>query len=101
MFIGNPFTDVPGLCSRSLVATDGDAPRAERDAVRLAEELWGVRERLGKASLTSLDEAARIAMTTSGTVILTDAADATSSGAPGDSNAILRVLVSAGYAKRA
>ena len=100
MFIGNPFTDVPGLCSRSLVATDGDAARAERDAVRLAEELWGVRERL-QASLTSMDEAARIAMATPGTVILTDAADATSSGAPGDSNAVLRALVSGGYAKRA
>jgi len=40
-------------------------------------------------------------MHTAGTVILTDAADATSSGAPGDSNAILRALVARGYPKRA
>ena len=42
----------------------------------------------------------RIATQTEGTTILTDAADATSSGAPGDSNAILRALVESGYAKR-
>ena len=34
----------------------------------------------------------------SGTVVLVDAADATSSGASGDSNAILRALLAAGYA---
>ena len=100
MFIGNPFTDVPGLCSRSVVVTDGDAPRAEQEALRLAEGFWRVRERL-QAPLTSLDEAARIATNATGTVILTDAADATSSGAPGDSNAILRTLVTHGYRKRA
>ncbi|MEZ4837299.1 MAG: MlrC C-terminal domain-containing protein [Caldilineaceae bacterium] len=35
-----------------------------------------------------------------GTVILTDAADATSSGASGDSNAILAALMAAGYQGR-
>jgi microcystin degradation protein MlrC len=100
MFIGNPFTDVPGLCSRSVVVTDGDAGRAKRDAVKLAEDFWRVREDL-QAHLIGVDEAVRIAIATPGTVILTDAADATSSGAPGDSNALLRALVSQGYTKRA
>jgi microcystin degradation protein MlrC len=100
MFIGNPFTDVPGLCSRSVVVADGDAARAGREAVSLAEGFWKVRERL-QQPLVSLEEAAGVAVTTTGTVVLTDAADATSSGAPGDSNAILRVLVETGYRKRA
>jgi len=100
MFIGNPFTDLPGLCSRSVVVTDGDPARAEREAVRLAEDFWRVRERL-QATLTGLEEAVRIATATRGTVILTDAADATSSGAPGDSNAILRALLAHGYPGRA
>jgi len=100
MFIGNPFTDVPGLCSRSVVVTDGDAPRAEREALKLAEGFWKVRERL-QAPLIGPDEAVELAARTEGTVILTDAADATSSGAPGDSNAILRALASHGYRKRA
>jgi microcystin degradation protein MlrC len=99
IFIGNPFTDVPGLCSRSVVVTDGDAARAEREAVAFAEEFWKVRERL-QQPLTSLDEVARTAAATMGTVVLTDAADATSSGAPGDGNAILRALVASGYRKR-
>jgi microcystin degradation protein MlrC len=100
MFIGNPFTDLPGLCSRSVVTTDGDGARAEREAVRLAEDFWRVRDGL-QASLTSLDEAVQIAKATPGAVILTDAADATSSGAPGDSNAILRALLEHGYQGRA
>ena len=100
MFIGNPFTDVPGLCSRSVVVTDGDPARAEREAVALAEGFWQVRERL-QQPLTDLAESVRIAAQTDGTTILTDAADATSSGAPGDSNAILRALVVSGYRKRA
>jgi len=96
MFIGNPFTDVPGLCSRSLAVTNGDSGRAEREAVGLAEAFWGVRDRL-QASLTSLEESVQIAKAVKGTVILTDAADATSSGATGDSNAILRVLIDSGH----
>jgi microcystin degradation protein MlrC len=101
MFIGNPFTDVPALRSNSFVVTDGDPAHAERDAIRLAEEFWQVRERL-QASLTGLDEAVAIAEATSaGTVVLVDAADATSSGASGDSNAILGKLLERGYSGRA
>src|ERR1051326_3231196 len=38
MFIGNPFTDVPDLCCDSVVVTDGDAERAQSEALRLARE---------------------------------------------------------------
>ena len=96
MLIGNPFTDVPALGSSSLVVTDNDPERAEREALKLAEGFWQVRERL-QAPLTSIPEAIRIVTETEGTVILTDAADATSSGASGDSNAILRGMLVAGY----
>jgi microcystin degradation protein MlrC len=52
--------------------------------------------------LTSLPAAVTIAIENpSGTVVLVDAADATSSGATGDSNAILRALVESGYTRRA
>jgi microcystin degradation protein MlrC len=99
LFIGNPFTDVPGLCSRAVVVTDGDPTGAERAAVALAEGFWEVRERL-QQPLTSLEQAVQVAARGDGTTVLTDAADATSSGAPGDSNAILRALLEAGYRKR-
>jgi len=44
--IGNPFTDVPELCSQVLVMTDGDAVAAEREATRLAREFWPLRFRM-------------------------------------------------------
>lgn len=101
MFIGNPFTDVPDLRSNSFVITNGDAALAEREAIRLATDFWAVHEKL-QAPLTSLPDAVKIAKETKyGTVIFTDAADATSSGASGDSNAILRALKEADYKGRA
>jgi len=99
MFIGNPFTDVPDLGCNSLVVTDGDSERATREALRLAEMFWQHREQM-QARLTSLEDSVRLAADSTGTVVMVDAADATSSGAPGDSNAILRALLAAGYRGR-
>lgn len=96
MFIGNPFTDVPELGCDSFVVTNDDPALAEREAIRLANAFWPHRERM-QAKLTSLDESARLAATTKGTVVMMDAADATSSGASGDSNAIVRKLIEAHY----
>ncbi|MBI5761428.1 MAG: M81 family metallopeptidase [Planctomycetales bacterium] len=100
LFIGNPFTDVPNLRCYSVVTTDNDPDRASREALRLANEFWQLREQM-QARLTPLDESVHLAAETQGTVILVDAADATSSGASGDSNAILRQLVLTGYRGRA
>jgi microcystin degradation protein MlrC len=94
--IGNPFTDVPELCSQAIVVTDGDAEAAERAALRLAESFWPDRA-LMQGRLVPLDDAIARARTLDGTAIFTDAADATSSGATGDSNAILVALKQAGY----
>lgn len=97
MFWGNPFTDVRDLRSNSLVVTDGDPERAAREAVRLASLFWEHHEWM-RQELTPLEEAVRLTLAeTRGTVILMDAADAPSSGASGDSNAVLRALLEAGY----
>ena len=101
MFWGNPFTDVPDLRSNSFVVLDGDEARAAGEALRLAGIFWEHHAKM-QVPLTSVADAAQIAVATpSGTVVLVDAADATSSGATGDSNAILRGLLEAGYSKRA
>jgi microcystin degradation protein MlrC len=100
MFWGNPFTDVPDLCSNSLVVTDGDAARATREAIALAERFWADRAAM-QAPLVSLETAVSQANEATSTVILVDAADATSSGASGDSNAVLRALIDLGYRGRA
>jgi microcystin degradation protein MlrC len=100
MFIGNPFTDVPALQSYSFVVTDNDPEMAEREAIRLAEEFWANHEKM-QVPLVSLEEMAVIALATDkGTLGLVDAADATSSGASGDSNAIMRQFLASGYKKR-
>jgi microcystin degradation protein MlrC len=101
MFWGNPFTDVPELSSYSVVISDNDPAWATREAVGMAERFWAERAEM-QALLVTLDEAVREtkAMLGKGAVILIDAADATSSGASGDSNAILRALIEAGYQGR-
>lgn len=104
MFIGNPFTDVPELRCNSVVTTDGDPERAEREALRLAAGFWPERRRM-QARLTPLAESVRQAADLlraepKGTVAMVDAADATSSGASGDSNAILRALLDTNYQGR-
>ncbi len=97
MMWGNPFTDVPALASNSFAVTDNDPVRAEREALRIANLFWEHHEKM-QVPLTSLADAARITKeNASGTVVLVDAADATSSGASGDSNAILRALLEADY----
>lgn len=96
MFIGNPFTDVPDLCCDSVVVLNGDVDRAQRDALRLAREFWEQRCKM-QARLTSLEESVHLAKSTHGTVVMMDAADATSSGASGDSNAIFVELIRGNY----
>jgi len=97
MMWGNPFTDVPALASNSFVVTDNDPARAEREALRIANLFWDHHQKM-QVPLTSLADAARMTKESStGTVVLVDAADATSSGASGDSIAILRALIEAGY----
>ncbi|MFM9960625.1 MAG: M81 family metallopeptidase [Planctomycetaceae bacterium] len=97
---GNPFTDVPELRTNSFVVLDGDEAAARSQALELANLFWKHHEKM-QVPLTSLADSVRLAAeNTSGTVVLMDAADATSSGASGDSNAILREVLRQGYRGR-
>lgn len=106
MFIGNPFTDVPSLQSYSFVVTNDDRELGERYAVDIAKNFWKDRHQM-QMPLVSLDEMARRVLFhssmagNSGTIAVVDAADATSSGASGDSNAVLSKLMQVGYEGRA
>ena len=100
IYLSNPFTDVPGLQSYVIVTTDGDEARAKAEAERIAEFMWENRD-LWMAELTALPEAVATAQETSGLTVFSDAADATSSGAPGDSNAVLKELLAQEYSGRA
>jgi microcystin degradation protein MlrC len=101
MFIGNPFTDVPELQTYSFVVTNDDESYAGEKALGIARQFWGYHERM-QVPLISISEmqATLTKIATPGTTALVDAADATSSGASGDSNAILRALIECGYSGR-
>jgi microcystin degradation protein MlrC len=96
VLIGNPFTDAPELGSQALVVTDGDRAKAERLAAELAGLFWTHHEKM-VAALDEPDQAIADAIRRPGPLTFTDAADAPSSGASGDSNVILAKLVRAGY----
>lgn len=99
VMIGNPFTDVPELCSQTIVVVEENGDWAAAEAVRLSEEFWAQRARM-QGKLISLDRAIGQAGRMAGPVVFTDAADAPSSGATGDSNAILAALLKAKYERR-
>lgn len=97
---GNPFTDVPELRTNAFAVMNGDEAAAKEMAIELANRFWKHHEKM-QVPLTSLEDAVRLANgVTSGTVVMIDAADATSSGASGDSNAILREAIRQGYRGR-
>jgi microcystin degradation protein MlrC len=97
---GNPFTDVPELRSNSFVVMNDDEAAAKEHALELANRFWQDHEKM-QVPLTGLEDAVRqAAAIRSGTVVMMDAADATSSGASGDSNAILCEALRQGYRGR-
>ncbi len=99
VMIGNPFTDAPELCTQALVVAESDAAAAGAAATVLAEAMWASRHRLvGK--WVSVEKAVAMAPTMKGPILFTDAADATSSGASGDSNVLIKALWEAHYPGR-
>jgi microcystin degradation protein MlrC len=88
-----PWLDIRELGSAVLVVTDGDLALAEGQCTRLAADLWDRRPQYLPQPL-SVEQVVREAHdTTLGLVVLSDGADATTSGAPGDSTWILRELL--------
>ncbi|WP_325063247.1 M81 family metallopeptidase [Halovulum marinum] len=95
VMIGNPFTDVPELCSQVVAVANGDTDAAERAVRRIAEGFFDQRAAM-QADLASLDDAVIHARNGRLPLILKDAADAPSSGGSGDSVEVLRTLLAAG-----
>ncbi|HMF10943.1 MAG TPA: M81 family metallopeptidase [Gemmataceae bacterium] len=87
-----PWLDIPEFGSSVLVATDGDRELAGTECARLAGELWR-RRREYLPELVSIEDAVRQAHVGDGLTVLSDSADSTTSGAPGDSTWLLHELV--------
>jgi microcystin degradation protein MlrC len=84
-----PWLDIPELGTSVVVVTDGDAELAERRCQELADDVWRRRDYL--PDLVSVTEGVQAVLAAEdGLVVLSDSADATTSGAPGEINHILR-----------
>lgn len=98
-FIGNPFTDVPDLRTYAVVCLDGEPEGAASVATEFAETFWKQRSYL-QAKLCDVVTSVQRGLATDQPVALVDAADATSSGASGDSLEIVAALRAAGCTRR-
>jgi microcystin degradation protein MlrC len=89
-----PWLDIPELGSAVVVVSDGDPARAREACRDVATEFWS-RRRSYLPALEDLGEAVRRAraLCDEGLVVLGDSADATTSGAPGDSTWVLAELL--------
>jgi microcystin degradation protein MlrC len=88
-----PWLDIPELGGAVVVVTDGRPELARELAAPFAEEVWA-RRREYLPELVPVEEALRQAAAhRGGLVVLSDSADSTTSGAPGDSTHVLRELL--------
>jgi microcystin degradation protein MlrC len=88
-----PWLDIPDLGGAVLVVANGDADLARSKCAALAAEVWQRRQEY-LPELVPVEEAVRQAHEEPrGLVVLSDSADSTTSGAPGDSTWVLRELL--------
>jgi microcystin degradation protein MlrC len=89
-----PWLDIPEMGSSVIVVTDRDQPAADRLADQLARKLWDARREY-LCDLTPVADAVQRAheLHGEGLIVLSDCADATTSGAPGDSTRLLAELI--------
>ncbi|QDU28097.1 hypothetical protein ETAA8_31900 [Anatilimnocola aggregata] len=83
-----PWMDVPHLASAVVVVTDGDITLAQNICNELAGDLWQARQQY-LPQLTELATAVQIAHESDGLTVLSDSADATTSGSIGNGTAFL------------
>ncbi len=90
---GYQYADVPHMGPSIVVIADGDEERAQREAARLGEMMWAVREGL-KPQVPDPQAAVRLAMESAETpVCLLDFGDNIGGGSAGDSTFILEDLL--------
>lgn len=88
-----PWLDIPEMGSAVVIVSEGDGELAERTCEEIAAEVWR-RRRDYLPELVSVADGVRAAYENQeGLVVLSDSADATTSGATGDSTAVLRELL--------
>ncbi len=88
-----PWLDIPNFGSSVLVVGDDNVQECASHCHHLAEQLWRVRHALRGAPTPYADAVRQAHEVQRGLVVLSDPADATTSGAPGDSTWLLSELL--------
>jgi microcystin degradation protein MlrC len=88
-----PWLDIPDVGCSTVVVTNGNKVLAQQKAEDLAELFWSLRRDFEPTLYAPTGAIERAIDGISGTVVLLDTADGTSSGAPGDNSEILETLL--------
>jgi microcystin degradation protein MlrC len=88
-----PWLDIPELGAMAIVVTNSDAEQAKTACADLANEFWRARTDYLPTLTPTAEAVARAAARQEGLTVLSDSADATTSGAPGDSTWVLAELL--------
>jgi microcystin degradation protein MlrC len=97
-----PWLDIDEMGFATVVVTDNDPGRARTLASDLAKACWHERDAFMEIQLVPIDEAIRQAVAEpSGPVVLSDCADGTGAGSPGDATAVIAALLEANPEKPA
>lgn len=100
-FTVQPWLDIPELGYAAIVITENDVALARDLTSQLAKKMWDLRRELINISLLSPPQAIDRALKKSfGPVIMSDLADGTGAGSPGDSSVVLATLIMAQPKKR-
>ena len=93
---GFPWADMAEVGAKFIVVADGDMPKAQALAAKLAREIWELRDKCGTPHDT-IDGAIDFALAApAGPIVLAEVADNAGGGAPSDSTLVLRRLVERG-----
>ncbi len=88
-----PWLDIPELGSAVIVVTDGDAALATDACREVSEEFWQRREDYLSMLVPAVEAVRRAHQNDTGLTVISDSADATTSGAPGDSTWLLAEML--------
>ncbi|MEP7357394.1 MAG: M81 family metallopeptidase [Anaerolineales bacterium] len=94
-FCVQPWLDVADVGCSIVVVADGHGELAEREAERLAGEFWARRADFGVALIPTAEAIEQALSSERRPFVLSDSADAPSSGAPGDSPVMIAALLAA------
>ena len=93
VFTVQPWLDIAEMGFATIAISDGDVTLAENVAVELADLAWAERDAFMETELVPIAEAIERAGAIDGPVTLSDLADGTGAGSPGDATAVIAALL--------